>query len=229
MKISIATAALLSATFLFTACKKENTAEKGASTFAFELKTSNPASVLNRSAGLRTEGASIQWTSGTASAYLLKFEARNAGGEVEIKQAVQQTIDLFAAASVLGRLTVPAGTYTEVGFKAFLASTAANNALVLNGTFASGNTTVPVSFRVAASVELKAEKANVTVVAGSTYSALNTLDLSQLTRGVSETDLLNATRSGGTIVLSANSNTALYNTLLNNLGKHHGEAEVEHD
>lgn len=232
MKINSTAAALLATVVLFTNCKKEiNGSDANGSSFAFQVKAANPSTALNRiAADLRTDGsATIQWTAGTATANLLKFEAKNASGEVEFKQNVQQTIDLFSASSVLGKLTVAPGTYSEVEFKAFLVPAGNNNALELNGTFTSGGTAVPVSFRVSSAVELKAEKANITVAAGSAYSALNTLDLSQLAKGITEADLLGATRTGNTIVLSANSNSRLYSILLSNLGKHHGEAEVEHD
>ncbi|GAA4747504.1 hypothetical protein [Flavisolibacter ginsenosidimutans] len=218
---------------VFFSCKKENTSENTAATsFAYQLKTVNPSSPLAGIillAGGRTDAnASIQWTSGTASANLLKFEAEGSGGEVEFKQNVQQRIDLFAAASVLGNISVPAGTYKEVEFKALLAPNGNAKALQLNGMFTSGATSIPVSFQIDKPVELKAEKDNVIVAAGSTYSALNSIDLSLLTNGVSETDLLNASRTNGTIILSSNANSNIYNTVLANLTSHRHEAEVNH-
>lgn len=229
MKALILSAVIATLPLLFANCKKETTSND-ASTFSFRMKAANPSSALNRmiTSG-RTEAALVQWSAGTASATQLKFEAKNNSGEVEFKQNVQQQIDLFASNSVLGSLTVPAGSYSEVEFKAFLAPAGSNPALVLDGSFTSSGVTTPIRFLVSSNVELKAEKANVVVAAGTTYSALNTLDLSQLTRDVSQAELQSAVRTNGTILISANSNTSLYSKILANLNRHHGEAEVEHD
>jgi hypothetical protein len=228
MKINNVLAAIAFSPFLFS-CKKETTTETPASSFSYQLKTVNTTSALNRVATTgRTEAASVQWTAGTASANMIKFEAKNSTGEVEFKQSIQQQIDLFAANSILGAVTIPPGTYSEVEFKASLASNGNAKALVLNGVFSGGAATVPISFEVVSNVELKVEKANITVAASSNYSVLNAVDLSQLTRNISEASMANATRTNGTIVISANSNTGLYNTILANLNSHHGEAEVEH-
>lgn len=225
-KLLASTTALL---LCFASCKKESTSETAA-TFSYQLKTSNRNAVVARSMQTgRDPGAVIEWTSGTAAVNQLKFEAENNSGEVEFKQKTAQQIDLFAASSVLGNITIPPGTYNEVEFKAYLAPSGAIPALELNGSFTSGGVTRAVRFIVNSEVELKAEKNNVSVAEGEKYSALNTIDLSQLTRGVSETALNSATLTNGTLVLSASSNADLYNQVLNNLHSHHGEAEVEHD
>ena len=226
MKNLLAATALLP---LFFSCKKEAATEKSSTALSYRLSASNPSSPLGRLATLeRTDGSSVQWTSGTASANQIKFEAKNNSGEVEFKQNVQQQVDLFSAASVLGSLSILPGTYSEVEFKAFLAPSGNAHALTLNGSFTANGVTTPVSFQVATNVELKAEKSNVTVAAGSNYSVLNSLDLSQLTTGIGQADLMNATRTNGTIVISATSNPNIFKTMLANLGSHHGEAEVEH-
>lgn len=215
---------------LFFSCKKESASKtSNTSSFAYQLNATNASSTLGRLATTeRTDAATIQWKAGTASANQIKFEAKNSNGEVEFKQNIQQTIDLFATAPLLGTLNLSPGTYTEVEFKAFLSPAGNTNALTLNGSFTNNNVTTPVSFQVATNVELKAEKANVTVAAGTNYSALNSLDLSVLTSGISQTDLLNATISNGTILISANSNSNIYKTMLANLTSHHGEAEIGH-
>lgn len=211
-------------------CKKDSTASGTDSTFSYQLKTINRTSMIGKTETTgRTAGANIEWTSGSAFANQLKFEAENNNSEVEFKQNAAQQLDLFVASAPLGNITIPAGTYSEVEFKAFLAPNGGMPALELKGTFTSGTATVPVTFTVNSNVELKAEKNNVTVAQGEKYSALNTLDLSQLTRGITEAALNNARLTNGTILISSLTNTNLYTTLLNNLNSHHGEAEVEHD
>lgn len=227
MKTMILPAALLF--IAFTSCKKESTAENSA-TFRYRLHAASSTSVVSRTAtNLRTESAQVTWTAGKATASEIKFEAENSAGEVEFKQRSTQQIDLFAVNSSLGSIAIPAGTYSEVEFKAFLAPADASPALELTGSFTSGSTTKSIRFIVSAPVELEAETKNITIAQGETYSALNSLDLSQLTSGVSEAALRTATATDGVILLSATSNTALYNTLLKNLSSHHGEAEVEHE
>lgn len=217
----------LSLAFL-TSCKKEDV-NGNASTFTYQLKTINRSSVVGKTGVTsRTEGASINWTAGNASTSELKFEAEGSNGEVEFKQKMAQQVDLFAATSVLGNLTVSAGTYKEVDFKATLVPAGNTPSLALEGSFTSGGVTKQVKFIASSALELKAEKKNVTVSQGQVYSALTSIDLSQLANGLTEAALNNADLTNGVIVLSASSNSNLYNILLNNLNNHHGEAEIEH-
>lgn len=226
MKLIITAAVLLQLSLV--SCKKESVSDTNAS-FTYQLKTANPSSAINRMAGTaRTEAVSLQWTGGIASANQLKFEAENSSGEIEFKQNVAQQINLFASTSTLGNITIPPGTYSEVEFKAFLSPSGNTPALELTGNLTAGTLSKTVVFRVNTAIELKAEKNNVTVATGATYSALNTIDLSELTRGITEADLTNATLTNGQLLISANSNSNLYSAILNNLNKHHGEAEVEH-
>jgi hypothetical protein len=227
MYTSLASAAVV--LLSLASCQKDSASGTEAS-FNYQIKTVNRNAIVGRTmANGRDPGATIEWTRGSAAATQLKFEAENSSGEVEFKQKTAQQIDLFAASSVLGNISIPPGTYNEVEFKAYLAPAGSAPALELNGSFTSGGVTRTVTFLVNSNVELKAEKKNVTIAAGERYSALNTINLSQLTRGISETAFSNATLSNGSIVLSASSNTDLYNQLLNNLNSHHSEAEVEHD
>ncbi len=230
MKHLLTIAAMLQLTLL--SCKKESDTQSSTpSSFTFQLSTVNRTTTISRvnseSIIGRTVAANLQWTAGTATASELKFEAMNASGEVEFKQRVTQQINLFSAASTLGSVSIPPGTYTEVDFKAQLVSSGNVPALELSGQFTSGGIIKPVIFRVNNSVELKAEKNNVTIAAGTNYTALNTIDLSILIAGITEAMLNSATISNGTIIISSASNSNMYNIILNNLARHH-EAEVEH-
>lgn len=223
---------LASATVALTglsSCKKEATGSETSSGFLYQLQTVNrTAPVARMAATSRMEGASVQWTSGIASAIELKFEAESSKGEVEFKQKTAQQIDLFAATSSLGNITIPEGTYQEVEFKAHLSPAGSTPALQLNGSFMSGSVTKAIQFVVNTNVELKAEKHNVVVAQGATYAALNSIDLIQISQGLTEAALNSAqTNSNNTIVISATTNTNLYNMLVTNLNNHHCEAEVE--
>ena len=206
-------------------CKKASTTSAPA--VEFQLQTTNRSSAVNRTDAAGT----ITWTSGFASATQIKLEAKNTTQQqLEFKSNVAQKVNLFTSvASALGNVTIPAGIYSEVEFRIELAPSGADAALELNGTFTNGNTgvTTSVVFRISSAYEIKGEKNNVVVDNTTTTTSLTTLDLSLLTTGISQLMLSSATVTGGTIVISSTSNTALFNLISANLQLHH-EAEIGH-
>ncbi len=66
-------------------------------------------------------------------------------------------------------------------------------------------------------MEIETEKENVVITDNNSYTALTTLNLSLLTRGITESMLNSATRTNGTILISSTSNTNIYNIILKNL------------
>jgi hypothetical protein len=220
----VSCALILSGLFLFSACKKDS-GGSSQSSFKYKLTTTNRSTVVNR-----LETGNVTWTSGYGSANQVKFEAKNSSGtQVEYKTSVSQKIDLFASvATILGTITLPAGTYTEIEFKGELAPNAPDAALELNGTFTSGATTTPVVFSVASPVEIKTERNNVVISDNASYTALTTFDLSKLTTGITEAMLNSATKTSGKIIISASSNTNLFNIMLANLDNC-DEVGFEHD
>ena len=200
---------ILAATLFLASCKKENSDPPGIS---YKLQTSNRSSVVGRVAS-----GNIVWVSGFGNASEVKFEGKAPSGEIEYKSTIQQRIDLFSGVSNLGNLTLPAGTYNEVEFEVKLNPTATEPALLLNGTYTSTGAAIPIIFRIAAPIEIETEVNNVTVVANNGYNALTTLNLSLLTRGMTQAMLDNAVRTNGTILINSLSNVDLYNIILNNL------------
>lgn len=200
---------ILAATLFLASCKKENSDPPGIS---YKLQTSNRSSVVGRVAS-----GNIVWVSGFGNASEVKFEGKAPSGEIEYKSTIQQRIDLFSGVSNLGNLTLPAGTYNEVEFEVKLNPTATEPALLLNGTYTSTGAAIPIIFRIAAPIEIETEVNNVTVVANNGYNALTTLNLSLLTRGITQAMLDNAVRTNGTILINSLSNVDLYNIILNNL------------
>ena len=219
---NIFTAIILSGALFFVSCKKDN---NGASGFKYKLTTTNRSNAVGR-----VEAGNITWTSGSAFANQIKFEAKNSGGtEIEYKTSVSQQIDIFSSlAQALGTITLPAGTYSEIEFKAELAPSGSNAALEMNGTFTSGGITTPVVFTVNSALEVKTERNNVTITDGTSYTALTTFDLSSLTSGITEAMLNAATKTSGKIIISASSNTNLYNIMLTRLDDC-DHVEFEHD
>ena len=197
------------ATLFLVSCKKENSDPPG---IKYQLQTSNRSSVVGRAMS-----GNIVWTSGFANATQVKFEGESSTGQIEYKSSLQQRIDLFSGMSTLGNVTLPAGSYKEVEFEVKLNPTATEPALSLNGTYASTGSAVPITFSISAPLDVETELKNVTVLTNSSYSALTTLNLSLLTRDITQTMLDNAIKTNGTIVINASSNVNLYNIILNNL------------
>lgn len=217
--------AVMGSTFLFS-CKKADRSTPG---IAYQVKTTNRSSALGKAntgsstTTAREMGGSVNWTSGYASAKEIEFEAQNANGHVEFKSEALTKIDLFSPVSSLGNVTVPPGTYNQVEFQVELVPTATDAAFELKGTY--GNT--PVLFRVSSPVEIDGDLANVTIANDQAYTSVTALNLAVLMQGITSASLDAATKdANGVIVISASSNTSLYNTMLANL--HNTEEEDFH-
>jgi len=231
MKLSTHQSILIcAAIFSFASCKKENiNANSGV---AFSIKATNPNLVLGTTsvganAGpLRAAGANVQWTSGTVSANLLKFEAKQGGSEVEFKSSVHQTTEIFGAASI-GTISIPAGSYTQIEFKAQLSPSGSSPAIELKGSFTSGATSTNIIFRAEESILLKGERSNVTINASTVHNAATAMDLSKIMQGISSTTLDNAVRTNGEILINATTNAGIYNIILKNLSNLEDEEEFD--
>ncbi len=215
---------VLAATLVFSSCQKSSTPNPVNSTLQFQLKAANTLVVINRT----TAPGSILWTSGSASATDVKLEAKKDTSHLEFNSSGVQQIDLFASVlTSLGNVIIPAGTYTELEFKIELGQNGSNPSMVLNGTYTSGTGVVtPVQFTLNNSFELKAEQSNL-VVTGTNAEALTTLDLSFISTGITQAMMNSATVTSGKILITASSNTGLYNIMVNNLSQFH-HVDVTH-
>lgn len=199
------------ATLILFSCKKEGTNSPG---IAYQLKTSNSTALTTG----RVLGGSLNWTSGYASAVEIEFEAEKAGLELEYKNEAKQKIDLFFPLSTLGVISVPAGTYDDIEFEVELQPNGPDAAFYLSGSYTSASgVRTPVTFKLNATLELEAEKSNITIADGASLNALTTLNLSMLSNGVTETMFNNASKTNGVIEISATSNTGIYEIIYNNL------------
>jgi hypothetical protein len=220
MKNSVWIIVIAAFSFIFAACAKK---ASGPGAIKFQLKATNTLAGLQR-----TNAASIQWTSGTATPSAVKFEAKQGLSEVEFTSTAGQTVDLFnIAQSSFGNITLADGTYNEIEFKISLNGTTASPALELNGTFDNGTVITPVSFRVTAPLLIKTEKNNVAISSGS-FTAVTELNLAVYATGISQAMMNSATWTGGTIVISSASNANLYNIIVSNIDRFH-HADIHHD
>lgn len=193
----------------------------------YKMTASNTSSGIGQKS---TAAGTIQWTTAVATPTLVKFEAKQGTSEVEYKSSNTTQIDLLAAQPVsFGNFSLAAGTYNEVELKIQLNRSGSSPAMQLNGTFTSGATAIPVTFTVNELTELKTEQHNVTLTANTAFSSVTTLDLSSFTTGVTESLLLAASLTNGTVVISSTSNTNLYNIIVNNFKSETHHHSINHD
>ena len=212
-------AALLLCGVLFMACEKEDTSYNTTYGVQYQLATSNPSTVLGT---VPTEGrtaqtlASVSWRSGSAVARRIRFEGTGED-EIDIRTGVPTPIQMVGPATSLGILEVPAGTYEEVRFTIELSRT---DPFQLTGDF---NGT-PLLLQVTDPIDIELERDALTIDALTNYTALTTLNLSSILAGITADMLSEATVSNGQILISATSNTRLYQIILANM-KSLGELE----
>ena len=127
-------------------------------------------------------------------------------------------IDLFSAITNLEKLTLSPGTYTETEFEVELNPTGTYAAIELNGQYSTaGLNGTPIVFRSIDFLELLNAKNIIDVAENTNYKAIITIDLSLITRNVTESMLDGAVRTNGTILISSTVNADIYNIIENNL------------
>ena len=222
-RLSIFLPLLIAATVI--SCKKENSLVANPSlskpTIAFQIRAINPFSAVGRLAtsGItsRADGNNIKWNSATASVSMIKFEAKKDGNEVEFKSAVQQTVDLLQISDIISNLSIADGVYDQVEFKVTLNPNGNKPALEIKGQLTNGTAITNVIFLANETIEIKGEKANVTINDSTIHKAITNVDLSTITQGISLSALINAATTNGDILISSSVNQQLYDIIVKNL------------
>lgn len=210
MQKSVLSIMVVAALLLLASCSKDDNGGQ----LSYQLKTKNPNATVSR-----TSSGSVTWTSGSAYADKIEFEAeKDDDNEVEYESRVARRIDLFAPVSQLGNISLPPGRYEEIEIEVDLAPSVTDTAFILRGSFSNNiGYAVPVVFYINELLEFKAEAEDITIGSAADITALTTLDLSQLTTGITESMLSSATLTNGILVISATSNAALYSVILSNI------------
>ena len=210
MQKSVLSIMVVAALLLLASCSKDDNGGQ----LSYQLKTKNPNATVSR-----TSGGSVTWTNGSAYADKIEFEAeKDDDNEVEYESRVARRIDLFAPVSQLGNISLPPGRYEEIEIEVDLAPSITDTAFILRGSFTNNiGYTVPVVFYINELLEFKAEAEDISIGSAADITALTTLDLSQLTTGITESMLSSATLTNGVLVISATSNAALYSVILSNI------------
>jgi len=211
-----------------TACKKDASLPASKSSHvSFQLKADNDASSLTTNSTFSfIQG--LAFTSGTANISQFKLEATRNGSETELSSRNLMNVDLFAATPSIANVSIDTGFYRKIEIRVVFRHTIIGDIpLKLAGSFTTGKgTVIPIEFDLNDDATVSAEGHDVHVTSTSDLFALVHLHLRQLERGISAAELASATLTNGTIVISRDSNTAIYNKVLANLSNA-GETEFD--
>jgi len=232
MKNRFLIAAALGSSLFLTDCNKNkgDAAANDSSAITYQLTTSGTTSNLDRmdvSTTGRTEGNAITWTGGYITCNEIRFSAKGHGrgdkddddnNKPEFKSKVILHINLFKTIATLGSITVPADIYNKIEFKIELSPSGDQAAFELTGFYIRNGVSVPITLRFDIPIELAFQLAasdNLNI--NTALTALNTLDLDQLLQGITQQMLNNAVLVNNTIIISSNSNVAMFKIISNSL------------
>ncbi len=216
MKRIMTLGAVLMMGLSFTACKKESS--NGSNTYTPTLQYQLNATNTSYSTARTTAGGTIVWTSAFAYPAMIKFEAKQNNLEVEYKSSNNDRIDLFTPTAVsFGSFSLPAGTYDKIELKITLDKKGGDPAMQFNGQVSNGIVSLPVVVQVDENLEMKTEQRDVTIVNQETYIAATTIDLADVTAGVTASMLLDADLTVGVIIVNKATNKDIYRSIVNNL------------
>jgi hypothetical protein len=183
----------------FSSCNKDNDEDLVGITYL--LKTTN------RSSG------PITWSSGSGSGKQIEFSGTVNGSKIQETKLSFEPVDFFGAnAATVNQIKVAPGSYTDVEMN-FEMIPSRNPALQLKGSFSG----TPVTLNLENFVEISTKTATMNIESGKNYVATMILDLAAMTNGITSAMLTNATRTNGEIVISFNSNVALYSLIASNI------------
>jgi hypothetical protein len=156
------------------------------------------------------------WTSGKAIIDRVEFQYNTPSGDLKQTMNTPTTIDLSTgiADPALPSMTLQAGMYKHVKFRAFLRSNGQTN-FEVNGTWQ--NTPVKVEFD--QNKEIKGEVEDLFIDQGRTYKAKIAIEPNVWfsKAELNDTDLQNATKDAdGKIVINKTVNTSLYDNYIKN-------------
>lgn len=223
MKNQFLFALVTASSLLFAGCSKndDGVGDQTSSNVTYQISTSGNGNPTGRTSAIaKTEGFSIIWTSGYINTSEIKFEAKG-DNKVEFKSESVKHIDLFSAInaiSTIGSIPVVPGTYEKIEFKTTLVPVGTSAAFELTGLYVNNGDTIPVAIRFDAPIEFKFEKKTPTTIdANAGFNALNILSLDLLTADITMDMLNNADLINNKIVISASSNSTLYEFVWNSL------------
>lgn len=221
-KILLGFGTVLLGVILLPSCSKDDST--GSGKLSYKVKPANfTASVGSTVSGSGltvgvNSNSSLTWTSGTLNISEIDFEAENDELEIEYELKNQFNVDLLNISPMLGNINIPAGTYEEVELKLELKPSLTNIPLTLKGTYTnSTGGKIPVEFYFNEEFEIEVEAENVTISGSEDYIALINVELNKFLLNVSSSDLDQAVKTNGSIIISSSLNISLYNKFKSNL------------
>lgn len=234
----------------FFACQKSDLNTDGTSEFGVQFEALNPDFALPVSSSIKSalvQSDSISWDSAHMVVSTIKFEAelksqvtKEDSISIEYKWHGPEMVDLLNNEITLGNFVLSPGTYDEIELKVEGLKEDAGDLPVfyLEGTYKNDAGSWPIVVKVTQNVSFKTEKEDVEVTdEGIDITSVIQLYLDELMADVDPSDLDSAEQTDGVIVISADSNTSIYQTIVRNLGqdchteykhKHHGD-DHEHE
>jgi len=220
-------AATIISAALFTGCKKEDSMTgiavqeigNGTTNVTYQLQTLVPPA-----------GSLVKWDKGYATASAILFNGTHYNGEMIVREQFAakdgKTVVLFGT-PVLGSVNVPYNAFSSVSATIQLNPLNENNALFLSGvhyivqTGPSDNpvpiNTIPVQVMISDPIMLGSAWIDNVTINQPSYTAILSLDLSQLTNGILPRMLEIATATNGVVIISSTSNQNLYGIIVKNL------------
>lgn len=225
-KLAMALAAL---SVIFAACQKNEIKNDGITEYGVAFEALNPSFSLpvGTTKSVAVSSDSITWDSAHLVVSVIKFEAKllsQLSGkdsiEIEYTWHGPELVNLLNNDLSLGNFVLQPGTYDEIELKVAGKKEDAGETPVfyLKGSYVNNSGTWPIVVEVNENVAFKTEKENVEVTdEGIDITSVIQLYLDQLMTDIDPAALDSADLTDGVIVISADSNTALYHAIADNL------------
>jgi len=222
-------AAAVVSTALFAGCKKGDTTNT--STGAYDKLMGPAANITVRVQNIpQRPGYMLQWTSGSMITGNVLFTGSYTGGNAEHQEVYQSNamakIDLVTSSVTnLGSVTVPYNKYIRGIFTVGLAPINSVTSLELSGQYyqiqppsaTAPFQPVPVIIAISTTVAVNSVMLYNLPIDRGLYTATISMDINKLTNGIDDAALSAAAKTNGAILITNESNPALYDIVVKNL------------
>lgn len=207
-------AAVVLAIISLAACQKGNKnsvpVATSSSKLAFQLQAIN-ANLASLPPDSTSSIAGLAWTAGAANVGKFAFVAKRSGVTIDVFSSNLTSVDLFALTPLQTYITLDTGIYKKISITAYLEKQDTTLPLKLTGTFATDSSkTVPIEFDLSNNAIIQVKADSIDVSGTTDYTALLSMQLDRVTKGITADDLNKAKLTNGAIIISDKSNVWLY-------------------
>lgn len=219
----------IAAAILALSCQKDsidsgNPIDQTSTSLDIKLQASNTSFSLQKAT---SANPSLTWDSSYIVVSKIEFEAEKkdslsqASMEINFEWKGPKTIDLFSLDAFVGSISLPPGVYHEISVKleSRRSDAGVSPVFFVAGSYTNaGGSVIPVVVFVNEDFEIRAKQEGFLLDASADdYTTLIHIHINLLMSGITTTDLENASQTDGTIVISASSNSDLYEKIYANL------------